>query len=146
MHFPGALPPGGALPIRVVAAELGVSAHTLRYYEDLGLVRVPRDAAGHRSYDTAALGRLEFLVRMRAAGVGIGDLRRYVDLVEQGPETMPTRLEMLHEHRASIRHRIEALRRALDLTEYKIRAYGGTLDDTPTPTPAHSGPHTQESP
>jgi DNA-binding transcriptional MerR regulator len=36
-----------------MAQHVGVSAHTLRYYERIGLVEVGRDGSGHRMYDAA---------------------------------------------------------------------------------------------
>lgn len=56
LDLPGGLPEGMA--ITEVASITGVSAHTLRYYERIGLVDVPRDAAGRRIYDSQALGRV----------------------------------------------------------------------------------------
>ncbi|WP_284303118.1 MerR family transcriptional regulator [Mobilicoccus caccae] len=112
------------------AAEmLGVSTHTIRYYERLGLVEVPRDTAGHRRYDGNALRRLTFLVRMRVSGMGMADLQRYVDLIEGGDATVPERLEMMLEHRDTIRLRIAELQLSLAATEYKIATYGGHLGD-----------------
>ncbi|NNG18728.1 MerR family transcriptional regulator [Naumannella sp. ID2617S] len=116
------------------AAEvLGVSPHTIRYYERLGLVEVPRDAAGHRSYDGNALRRLTFLVRMRVSGMGMADLQRYVELIEGGEATVPERLDLMLEHRDTIRLKIAELQLSLVATEYKIATYGGHLGD-PDPT------------
>lgn len=123
------VPPTGAGPtdagwdIATAADRLGISAHTLRYYERIGLVRVSRSASGHRRYDTAAVRRLVFLTRMRTSGMPIRDLRRYIGLVEAGDETVPERLALLTAHRDNLRTRIAALRLALETTERKITAY-----------------------
>lgn len=55
--------------IATAAAHLGVSAHTLRYYERIGLVEIPRDEVGHRRFAAPAVRRLVFLTRMRASGM-----------------------------------------------------------------------------
>ena len=121
--------PGAAgWDIATTADRLGVSAHTLRYYERIGLVRVDRDASGHRRYDTAGVRRLVFLTRMRASGMPIRDLRRYVDMVEAGRDTVPERLSLLTEHRDGLRTRIDELRLALAATDYKIAAYTRELE------------------
>ena len=120
------------LPVQQAAAWLGVSPHTIRYYERLGLVRVPRDAQGNRAYDEAAMRRLVFLIRMRVSGMTMTELRRYIDLVEQGPGTKPERLKVMQEHRARVRSKIAQLQFALDITDYKIATYGGNLGDEPT--------------
>lgn len=116
-------PAAGSWDVATAASHLGVSPHTLRYYERLGLVRVARDDRGHRRYDASAVRRLVFLTRMRASGMPIAALRRYVDLVEDGEATVPARRALLREHRAALRSRIAELQLALAATEYKIAAY-----------------------
>ena len=115
--------------IATTADRLGISAHTLRYYERIGLVRVGRDASGHRRYDAAGVRRLVFLTRMRTSGMSIRDLQRYVDMVEAGRDTVPERLTLLTEHRDGLRARIDELRLALAATEYKIAAYTRELGE-----------------
>ena len=118
--------------IATTAHRLGISAHTLRYYERIGLVRVGRDASGYRRYDAAAVRRLVFLTRMRTSGMTISDLQRYVDMVEAGRDTVPERLAMLTEHRSVLRTRIDELRLALSATDYKIAAYTRELQEQAT--------------
>ena len=126
--------PGAAgWDIATTADRLGVSAHTLRYYERIGLVRVDRDALGHRHYDTAAVRRLVFLTRMRTSGMPIRDLRHYIELVEAGRDTVPERLALLTKHREGLRSRIDELRLALAATEYKIAAYTRELEGQASP-------------
>jgi DNA-binding transcriptional MerR regulator len=62
---------------------------------------------------------------MRTAGLPISDLQRYVALVEQGEQTIPERLDLLMEHRDTLRAQIAQLQLALAATEYKIATYGG---------------------
>ncbi|MGC5259183.1 MerR family transcriptional regulator [Gordonia sp. DT218] len=115
----------GVRTIAEAADLLGVSAHTLRYYERIGLVDVPRDAVGNRTYDAAAVRRLVFLTRMRLSGMAIRDLQHYVELVDRGDDTVDERLEMLLEHRDTVRRQIAELTLSLAATEYKIATYGG---------------------
>ena len=125
--------PGAAgWDIATTADHLGVSAHTLRYYERIGLVQVERDASGYRRYDAAGVRRLVFLTRMRTSGMSIRDLQRYVDMVEAGRDTVPERLTLLTEHRDGLRARIDELRLALAATEYKIATYMRDLEEQAT--------------
>ena len=130
---PAAGPGAAGWDIATTADRLGVSAHTLRYYERIGLVRVGRDASGYRRYDAAGVRRLVFLTRMRTSGMTIRDLRRYVEMVEAGRDTVPERLAMLTEHRDGLRARIDELRLALAATEYKIAAYTRELEGQASP-------------
>ncbi|SDU77905.1 MerR family transcriptional regulator [Jiangella alkaliphila] len=118
-------------PLTIAEASelLDVSPHTLRYYERAGLVDVGRDASGYRLYSAEAVRRLVFLTRMRLSGMAMRDLQHYVALVEAGDETVPERLDMLLEHRDTIRRQIRELTLSLAATEYKIATYGGHTGD-----------------
>ncbi|MGE3284631.1 MAG: MerR family transcriptional regulator [Pseudonocardia sp.] len=113
------------LTIAEMAERTGVSAHTLRYYERIGLIEVARDATGHRVYGAADFRRVVFLSRLRMTGMPIRELQRYVALAAGGEDTVPQRLAMLHAHRDTVRERLTELRFALDAIEFKIAAYGG---------------------
>ncbi|MFI6300040.1 MerR family transcriptional regulator [Nonomuraea sp. NPDC050790] len=115
-----------SMTIVEVADLLDLSPHTLRYYERAGLVEVARDGNGHRVYDGQAVRRLVFLTRMRLSGMPMRDLQHYMALVEEGEETVPERLDMLLEHRDTLRRRIRELTLSLTAVEYKIATYGGT--------------------
>ena len=118
-------PPGTTLSIAEMAQRAGVTAHTLRYYERIGLLEVARDAGGHRVYDAGDYARVVFLTRLRMTGMPIRDLRRYVALVADGETSVPERLAMLQEHRDAIRIQLMELQLALETVEYKITSYGG---------------------
>jgi len=115
--------------IAEVAQLLDVTAHTLRYYERIGLLVVDRDVDGHRRYSPEAIRRLVFLTRMRLSGMAIRDLQHYVELVDAGAGTVPERLDMLVEHRDTIQRQIRELTLSLAATEYKIATYGGRAGD-----------------
>ena len=115
----------GPMTITELAELLELSPHTLRYYERAGLVQVARDPAGHRVYDSDAQRRLVFITRMRLSGMPMRDLQRYIELVDQGDDSVPERLDMLVEHRDTIRRQRRELTLSLAATEYKILTYGG---------------------
>jgi DNA-binding transcriptional MerR regulator len=119
--------PEATLTIAEVAERTGVSAHTLRYYERIGLLAVPRDPSGHRRYDERAYARVVFLSRLRMTGMPIRELQRYVALVGDGEATVPERLQMLLAHRAAVRAQIHELQLALETVDFKIANYGGHI-------------------
>lgn len=114
-----------ALSIAEVAASTGVTAHTLRYYERIGLLAVPRDPAGHRRYGTDDLARVVFVTRLRLTAMPIRDIQAYFALVAEGPGNEDERLAILEAHRDQVKTRIDELEQALGVVEFKIATYGG---------------------
>ncbi len=135
---------GVGLSVAEAAARVGLTAHTLRWYEQEGLLPpVARDAAGRRRYRQVDLGRLGILTRLRTTGMPVSEMRRYAKLAEHGADTLPERGELLAEHRDRVLARLEQLRRDLDVIEQKIiscRAGAGAVSEPPaTGRPAQDG-------
>ncbi|PRZ30765.1 MerR family transcriptional regulator [Antricoccus suffuscus] len=116
---------GDGLSIAEVAEVTGTTAHTLRYYERIGLVDVDRDAAGRRTYSREALGRIVFITKLRLSDMPIRNIQQYVELVKLGDSTVPERLEIMERHRSVIQSRLEDMQWALAVIDYKISTYGG---------------------
>ncbi|WP_419818864.1 MerR family transcriptional regulator [Glaciibacter flavus] len=111
--------------ISQAAERLGLSAHTLRYYERAGLMLVPVDRAGstHRRYSEQDLAWVEFLTKLRATGMPIARIRDYVDLVRLGDETTADRLELLQRHRIVVAAQLTEVERSLAAIDTKITIY-----------------------
>ena len=116
---------GETATIAEVAARTGVTAHTLRYYERIGLLTVPRDAAGHRAFTQDELARVVFITRLRLTAMPIRDIQAYFRLVAEGPGNEDRRLALLERHRDQVKAHIVELEAALGVVEYKIATYGG---------------------
>jgi Cu(I)-responsive transcriptional regulator len=64
------------------AERSGLPAKTIRYYEDIGLVRPARAGNGYRDYSTSDIHKLAFLRRARGLGFSIPDCRQLMALYE----------------------------------------------------------------
>ncbi len=74
---------------RELAGLSGLSAHTLRYYERIGLLPyADRDRSSQRDYDASILTWLAFLGRFKTTGMPIRDMLRYPALRERGLERL----------------------------------------------------------
>lgn len=74
-----------ALTVSQLAAEAGVSPHTVRYYEQVGLlVTAERSTAGYRLYDEEAATRLRFVKGARRLGLRIEDVRQLLAVRDCG--------------------------------------------------------------
>jgi DNA-binding transcriptional MerR regulator len=112
------------LTIRQVAEQTGLSTHTLRYYEREGLITpVGRATNGHRRYTQDDVYGIVFVTRLRASGMTISDIKRYVDLAQLGSSTTAERLALLESHRDHVRERLEEINQHLQVIEDKIEHY-----------------------
>ncbi len=112
------------MTIAEAARVSGVSAYTLRYYERAGLIDgVDRAGSGHRRYTDEDLAWIEVLQRLRATGMPIRIIRRYAELVRDGPGNEDERLELLKQHRDAVRSQLAEVRRHLAFIERKISIY-----------------------
>ena len=80
--------PEATLTIQQMAAQSGMSEYTLRYYEKIGLIKpIPRDgSSGHRRYSAETAQMVEALSCLRASGLSLDDMWRYLQLREHGDE------------------------------------------------------------
>lgn len=118
------------LTVSEAAAEVGLSAHTLRWYEQEGLVQpVGRDAAGRRRYTREDLGWLTLLTKLRRTGMPVREMRRYAELARQGDHTLPDRLRLFEEHRQRVLAKMAQLQQDLDVINYKIELYRKLVEE-----------------
>ena len=112
------------LTIQEVSQATGLSAHTLRYYERIGLIHpIRREQNTHRHYTADDVGWIVFLLKLRATGMSIKDMQRYAEMQRQGDATLPERVEMLKSLQASVQARMSELNEHLKLISYKIEIY-----------------------
>lgn len=124
---------GEGLAIGRVAAEVGLSIDTIRYYERAGLMPlIPRAPNGHRRYTEEDLGWVTLLKCLRATGMPISEMRRYADLVGQGEPTVAQRREMLEDHRRRLAQRLREIGELMPVLDAKISGYGRPEADPET--------------
>ncbi|MCZ2526233.1 MerR family transcriptional regulator [Streptomyces sp. HB2AG] len=107
-----------------VSEHTGLSAHTLRWYERIGLMpHVDRSHGGRRHYSDRDLDWLDFVGKLRLTGMPVADMVRYAELVREGEHTFAERQDLLRAHRENVRSRIAELRTTLAVLDFKIDSY-----------------------
>ena len=127
-----------------VAERAGLPAKTIRYYEDIGLIRPRRDPNGYRSFSDRDLHRLAFLARARALGFSIQACRTLLDLYADPGRASADVKRVALEHLDEIDSKIAALRSMRKTLATLVSACAG--DDRPDcpilqdlADPAHEG-------
>src|SRR5690349_17038998 len=94
------------LTIQEVVQITGLSAHTLRYYERIGLIHpIDREENTRRCYTEDDLGWIDFLLKLRGTGMSVKDMQKYARLQRQGDKTLPQRVEMLKSLKGNVERR-----------------------------------------
>jgi DNA-binding transcriptional MerR regulator len=112
------------MKISEVAKKTGLSAHTLRYYERIGLLpRAYRGPSKQRDYDPSVLLWIEFIQRLKTTNMPLKQILLYARLREKGAVSEMQRAELLKEHRAVVRAHIGELQNCLKVLDQKIAGY-----------------------
>lgn len=110
--------------IQEAAAQTGLTVHTLRYYERIGvLMPVERAENGHRRYSQQDIHLIQTLTCWLQTGMNLADIQRYVRWVQAGDTTASKRRLLLEAHRQTVVKQIEELQAALQLIDFKMNHY-----------------------
>lgn len=116
------------MKISEVSEQYDLSPDTLRYYERIGLLpSVNRSESGIRDYNELDLKRVDFIKCMRNASLPVNVLIEYMNLVQQGENTIEARKEILIHQRDQLADRMEEMQKTLDLLDHKIEVYEKAL-------------------
>ncbi len=74
------------MKIGQVAAVSGLPIKTIRYYEDIGLLKpsVERSKSGYRLFEESVLGRLGFIKRAKSLGLSLREISEILVIRDQG--------------------------------------------------------------
>ena len=115
-----------------VADKTGLPAKTIRYYEDIDLIRPPRNANGYRMFRTSDLHKLTFLGRARSLGFSIEDCRVLLALYEDDSRASARVKALAQEHLAQIDAKIAGLRAMREtLADLVDACHGDSRPDCP---------------
>jgi DNA-binding transcriptional MerR regulator len=107
------------------AARFGLDTHVLRYWEDEGLLRPARDGAGRRRYGDDDAVRIAVILRNKAAGLSLEQIRVLLD------DDAPDRHRVLEEHVAELDRRAADIAQARAMTEHALRCRSHDITQCP---------------
>ncbi len=114
------------LGIGDVARRTGLSVHALRFYEREGLMlsqQVARGTGGHRRYTAQDVNWLRICIKLRASGMPLAKIRRFAELVREGPGNEQERLELLREQQRLVENQLAELQECLQIINRKVGVY-----------------------
>jgi MerR family copper efflux transcriptional regulator len=122
-----------SVTIGEAADRSGVPAKTIRYYEQIGLIRAAaRGENQYRSYSDADVEMLRFIGRARRLGFSVHDLKQLVALYRDRDRASADVKAIALQHVARIDHKLAELQTVrAALTELASRCHGDTRPDCP---------------
>lgn len=96
--------------ISEVARRSGVPSKTLRYYEEIGLLRPERTPSGYRAYDVRVFDRLTFIRSAQALGLSLAEIGGILTLRDNGEAPCAHVAELLQERSEALARTIRELR------------------------------------
>lgn len=113
-----------------VAKRIGVTAHTLRFYDKEGLLpNVRKNSAGIRRFSEEDLNWLGVLECLKSTGLQLKEIKHYLDLCRQGKASLQERMEIFLKQKKRIEEQIAGLQQNMEKIKFKIKYYEAALTD-----------------
>ncbi|MFC6289807.1 MerR family transcriptional regulator [Levilactobacillus angrenensis] len=117
--------------IKEASEKTGVSAAAIRYYEKESLIpAIDRTPVGNRDIDDRIIRRIRFVTQMRAAGMSIENLRRYIELFDAQEDNTKEQKALLKEQLAVMEEKRDDLQAAIDHLNYKLNHFYDHMEAT----------------
>ena len=100
-----------SMKIGALARRTGTNAPTIRYYEEIGLLRsADRQAGGHRVYGDADVKQLTFIRRCREFGFSIDQVRSLAALMQDASRSCMHARDLAQDHLVAVRAKLAELK------------------------------------
>ena len=117
--------------VREVSEKLGLSQHTLRYYEKDGLIpRVAKGENGRRLYNETDIMWIQVVQCLRKTGMSVAHIKEYNKLTLQGKDTVSQRRELVLRQKAIIENQIKEYQELLKVFEFKLQYFDRYMETT----------------
>lgn len=111
---------GELFGIAELCSEFGITLRTIRFYEDKGLL-APRRVNGARVYTRRDRARLALILRSKAIGASLEEIRHYLDLYGPHGEGRARQLKYVLERTDDAIRELELKRAHIDATLAELR-------------------------
>ncbi|MDO5012068.1 MAG: MerR family transcriptional regulator [Pseudomonadota bacterium] len=102
----------------------GLSEHTLRFYEKMGLMPdVAKRGGGIRDYCDRDIDRLGVIECLKKTGMSLTDIKTFIDWCAMGDKTIQQRYDMFIDRRNAVMAQMAEIQKMLKIIDYKIKYY-----------------------
>ena len=112
-----------------ISEMFGLPISTLRYYDKEGLFPDLQRQSGIRQFSEKEVDALRVIECLKASGLEIRDIKRFMQWCSEGPSTFPQRKALFEARRTAVEAEIERLNHILDMLKYKCWYYAKACED-----------------
>jgi len=110
--------------IAQAAKKMNLTIYTLRYYDREGLLsNVKRDNSGKRIFTKDDMEMLSLIYCLKNTGMPIKEIKKFIDLQNEGNNTLHDRNRILGKHKEDILKQIDNFKKYLNLIDRKLNYY-----------------------
>ncbi|AXI28397.1 MerR family transcriptional regulator [Priestia megaterium] len=124
--------------ISEVAMKTGFTAHTLRYYEKIGLLSSPLRKGGKRRYREGEIRLLKFMKMLKQTGMSLEDIQEFlkdgcllenIDSAAIQLKKIQTRADILNKHLLLLEKQKQEIETVMNVTKEKLETYETMIGD-----------------
>lgn len=110
-----------AYTVKEVSEKMGITTHTLRFYEKEGVLPpIDRNMNGGRMYTDIDMDMIETVQALRSTGLSLGEIKQYVELYNAGDSKLQERKSLLAQQKSKVEDQIFLLMKTLEKINYKM--------------------------
>ena len=114
--------------VKQMAEKMGLTTYAVRYYDNAGLIpEVGRSSGNSRLFSDYNLAWLKIVHCLRSTGLPITEVRRYIQMCQEGDSTIPERAAIIAAQGKSLRAQLDELNSQMEILEYKKHYYEALL-------------------
>lgn len=114
--------------ISEIAEKMGISVHTLRFYDKQGLLPFVERKNGRRVFKDEDFTWLRVLNCMKNTGMPLKEIREYMELCKLGDVSLKERQEIILKQKAALEEQINFLQYNLKELNYKVWYYEKAIE------------------
>lgn len=116
--------------VKDVAKIMNVSTHTVRYYDNEGLIPfVSRTQSNIRMFSEYDLSWIRTVHCLRATNLSINDIKKYIDLCLKGNKTIPQRAKIIFNQEKNLKEHLKQLQEQMKVLQIKKKYYTDLLNN-----------------
>ncbi|MEG0403915.1 MerR family transcriptional regulator [Anaerorhabdus sp.] len=114
--------------MKEVCNKTGMTYETLKYYCNEGLIpNVKRDVNNYRVFDDKDIAWIDSLSCLKQCGMGISEMKEYIELCLQGVSSIPTRKIILDKKKELLLKKLKEVNDSINFIDYKQNFYDDVL-------------------